>query len=276
MPKLTKFSPNQHWSIAGLPGSIVAAYARRFPEHPSKLRVVKSLAGLLRTEARHPAGGTIRLEPDDYLGWSILVHGAFEPESLARSIDLMRRGGGDFVDVGANVGVYTFAVTSATRCRTVAIEPEPSNFARLVTNLSLNPDLAITLANFAATPTEATVELGTTVPGQRAWTRVGPTPGTNSIRVRGRPLEDILIEAGNQSVALLKIDVEGYEIRALAGLDWNGPRRPQAVLMECAPAETEKHEFMALRGYAVQTIHGASLEGLAEYPEGNVLFISHL
>ena len=43
-----------------------------------------------------------------------------------------------------------------------------------------------------------------------------------------------------------------------------------------AQAETEKLDFMALRGYAVQTIHGASLEGLAEYPEGNVLFISHL
>jgi FkbM family methyltransferase len=259
------------WRLASAPGRLLSAYARRMPEHPGKLRLVTRLAGALDTTARHPSGGVIALEPQDYLGWSILVTGGFEPASLALAINLMRGARGSFVDIGANVGLYTVAVTRATGCRTLAIEPEPHNFARLEANLALNPGLDVAPVNCAATPAATTVTLAATKPGERAWTQIGDStkPGTT---VAGRPLEEILRTAGVSAVALIKIDVEGYEPEALAGLDWRGPLRPRAVLMECSPLDAAKLVLMERHGYDARTIDGRPCAGLTEFPEGNVLF----
>lgn len=261
------------WQISSLAGRVLGAYARRVPEHPGKLRLLTRLARGLHTTARHPDGGVITLESQDYLGWSILVTGGFEPASLALAISLMRRHGGTFVDIGANVGLYTVAVTRATGCRTVAIEPEPNNFARLRANLALNPGLAVTPINCAATPAATTVTLAATKPGERAWTHIAAS-ATEGTAVAGRPLEEILRTAGVTAVSLIKIDVEGYEPEALAGLDWRGPLRPRAVLMECSPADAAKLALMEGHGYDAATIDGRPCAGLTEFPEGNVLFTS--
>lgn len=260
------------WHLASASGRLLSAYARRMPEHPGKLRLVTRLARSLRTTARHPDGGVIELEPQDYLGWSILITGGFEPASLALAVELMRRHGGNFVDIGANVGLYTVAVTRAANCRTVAIEPEPNNFARLQANLALNPGLAVTAVNCAATPTATTVTLAATKPGERAWTHIGTGETSGGTTVAGRPLEEILRTAGLASISLIKIDVEGYEPEALAGLDWRGPLRPRAVLMECSPLDAAKLALMERHGYDARTIDGRPCAGLTEFPEGNVLF----
>jgi FkbM family methyltransferase len=262
------------WTVSGLRGRLLSAYARRMPEHPGKLRLLTNLSRSFRTTACHPAGGVVALEPQDYLGWSILITGGFEPASLNLAIDLMRRHGGTFVDIGANVGIYTVAITRATGCRTVAIEPEPHNFARLQANLALNPALAVTAVNCAATPTLTTVALAVTKPSERAWTHIGSASGDGGIEVPGRPLEQILREAGVASVTLIKIDVEGYEPEALAGLDWHGSLRPHAVLMECSTLDTAKHALMEGHGYDALTVDGRPCAGLDQFPEGNVLFTS--
>jgi len=262
---------DDRWHLSSPFARLLGVYARRMPEHPAKLRLVTQFAHTLRTTARHPQGGVITLEPQDYLGWSILVTGGFEPASLGLAVRLMREACGAFVDIGANVGLYTVAVTRATGCRTVAIEPEPHNFARLQANLALNPGLNVTPINCAATPTATTVTLAATKPGERAWTQIDRA-ATDGTTVAGRPLEEVLRTAGISAVSLIKIDVEGYEPEALAGLDWRGPLRPRAVLMECSPLDSAKLALMEHHGYEARTIDGRPCAGLSEFPEGNVLF----
>ena len=262
------------WQMEGFFASLLASYARRFPAHPCKLRIVNLLSTFLRqARVRHPGGGLLRFVPGDYLAWALLVQGSFEPRSLALAISLMSKNG-VLLDVGANLGLFSVATAAATGCHVVAIEPEPVNFARLQENLSLNPDLAITPVNCAATPSSMEVVLENAQPGLHAWTRVNPQAADGGIRVPGRPLERILQDAGIAAVELLKIDVEGYEPEALAGLDWSGPRRPRHVLMECSPTDAVKLRFMAERGFVARTIDGAPTDGLAEFPEGNVHFVS--
>ncbi len=64
---------------------------------------------------------------------------AKEPETVAW-IEQSIRPGDVFYDIGANVGAYTLVAARfwGTQVRTVAIEPNPLNFARLIQNLQLN------------------------------------------------------------------------------------------------------------------------------------------
>ncbi|MFT8999047.1 MAG: FkbM family methyltransferase [Acetobacter syzygii] len=117
--------------------------------------------------------------------------------------------GGVFVDIGANMGF--FSLFSATRkARLVAIEPQPALFKRLSANLAFN--------NIEAYLVEAAVgekeENGTLVQTNLDYGsgRMGQGEGET---VSIRPLLDILADAGVKHIDMLKIDIEGYEDRAL-------------------------------------------------------------
>lgn len=262
------------WQAEGLLLRLLALYARRVPGHPAKLRFVRAWERRLRRKIiRHPGGGLLHLDGTDYIDWSLLTTGHFEPRSLALAIKLMNPGG-VMLDVGANHGLFSIAVSAATGCQSVAVEPEPAIYCRLLENLALNPDLAITPVHCCATPAPMLVQLETPPPGHGAWTRVHRgKPTARSPRVAGLSLASIIRELEITAVRLLKIDIEGYEPEAMKGLDWTGSQRPKYVLMECDPAEDEKLEFLRSRGYVATTVTGEALVGLSHFPEGNLLFV---
>lgn len=43
-------------------------------------------------------------------------------------------------------------------------------------------------------------------------------------------------------------------------------------LIKCNPHEREKIEFLEVRVYMARTIDGVGIEGLSEFPEGNLWF----
>ena len=77
---------------------------------------------------------------------------------------------------------------------------------------------------------------------------------------------------------LVKIDVEGFEVQALSGLDFEGLFRPRHILMEFEPrfsactwrSTDEMQAFFASRGYEALTVHGRSLRDGDALPESNV------
>ncbi len=62
------------------------------------------------------------------------------PEPVIELVRRALRGGGDFVDVGAHVGMYTVAASLAmsSQGRVLAFEPNPAARAQLEANLALN------------------------------------------------------------------------------------------------------------------------------------------
>ena len=79
----------------------------------------------------------------------------FEPEERAELAPKMARMGPKspfvFVDIGANVGLFSLfvAARAGERARILAIEPEPGNFARLAFNVAANPGAPIKPLNLA-------------------------------------------------------------------------------------------------------------------------------
>lgn len=124
-----------------------------------------------------------------------------------------------FFDVGANVGTYACLVAGKLPAgHTVAFEPEPTNAGRLHQNATLN-GLDIDIHQFALSDVDGTAHLE----------RVGAAPGAgehaladeksdHTVEVTQRT-GDQLVEAGETPVpTVIKIDVEGAELKVLRGL----------------------------------------------------------
>jgi len=140
--------------------------------------------------------------------------GLHEFEDMAFLLHLLRPND-LFVDVGANIGSYTVLAAKAIGARVLCFEPVPHTFAKLRDNLLLNDiagsvDARQLCVGRAAGEVEITVGLDTmnhVVDGQGSSDQ--PT-----LRVSQVTLDDALAGA---APALMKLDVEGRELDALAG-----------------------------------------------------------
>lgn len=130
---------------------------------------------------------------------------------------------GLFLDIGANLGVFSLLLSRLTGIRSLACEPEPLNFLYLKNNIALNPGLHVEAFNVACGETDGGA-LDFTIPFQanRGVPFVGryenPPLFAWEIRVSRRSVDSLLLEKGNPPVSCFKIDVEGYEENVLRGM----------------------------------------------------------
>jgi FkbM family methyltransferase len=168
-------------------------------------------------------GARFVVDPDDYVDRFIALYGMWEEKQLedlaalaaSRKIDV-------FVDAGANTGFYSvmFAIKGLAE-RIIAFEPDPGNFARLMANLDAN-DLARRIETVPLALGDAASEV-TLYEGAKynrgESTIVVPeqTPQEVTFRVRQVRFDDQYAIAGANLI--IKMDVEGYEFHALAGME---------------------------------------------------------
>ncbi len=170
--------------------------------------------------------------------------------------------GSSFVDVGANLGLWTLraATLVGRRGRVHALEPNPALFERLNRHVERNGfgDRVRTHPVGAASRIgEGFLDIshghneGRVVLGAR---EEGITAGLLLERVRLRALDDLLVD---QPVDGVKIDVEGFEAQVLAGasrlivrdhpwivVEWNTLLGPGGCL-----GEWEVHRMLVEQGY---------------------------
>jgi FkbM family methyltransferase len=145
-----------------------------------------------------------------------------ERAAIAAAINRQRAAGKDFrfVDIGANVGLYSVfvAARAGARARILCIEPQPGIVDRLRFNLALNPGADVTVVPVALGEREGDVELAIDA-RDSGGTRLTTAPGASGnerVRVPCRPLSAVLRDAGFREIDALKIDIEGAEDAALA------------------------------------------------------------
>ncbi|MBR1219755.1 FkbM family methyltransferase [Bradyrhizobium sp. U87765 SZCCT0131] len=180
----------------------------------------------------------------------------FNPRYNIEELDFLRQhlpAGGVFVDVGANVG--TFAVVLALHVgasgRVIAIEPHPTARARLRFNIGELPFRNVTLVEAAAGDIDGEVTIGT------PSTNLGASRvGQGDFKVPSRRLAGLLADNGIDHVDALKIDVEGYEDKALVPFFRDAPATlwPTAVAIEHLERNLWAQDCiddMVARGYAI-------------------------
>jgi FkbM family methyltransferase len=166
----------------------------------------------------------------------------YEPEELAeldRDIAAAKAQGRrfTFVDIGANVGLFSLFVASraAGQARILAVEPEPGNLRRLEFNVRANPGVPITIVPKALSDEAGVVavELDRRDRGGTRIQKIGQTEAA-TVRVASQTLLSLLDDEAIDAVDALKIDVEGFEDLVLAPFFRDAPRRlwPRLVIME--------------------------------------------
>jgi FkbM family methyltransferase len=121
-----------------------------------------------------------------------------------------------FVDIGANVGLFSLfvAAKSGGSARILAIEPEPGNLARLTFNIRANGNLPIKVLPVALNDEAGDVAIevnrrdhgGSRV---RQIERAEMTPDV--VRVTSQTLREVIAVENIDAIDALKIDVEGME-----------------------------------------------------------------
>lgn len=169
------------------------------------------------------------------------------------------------VDVGANYGMYTRALTKLAR-RVVAFEPLPACADALEAHFGAN----VLVHRVALSARSGRVTLYTPIEGGRPNVeRTGVTHTTEhsaTIEVEARRLD----EFGLEDVSFIKVDVEGHELEVLAGAADTIARDHPVLLVEIEQRHTQRPvadligsiEEIGYRGYFLD---GAALRATTDF-----------
>jgi FkbM family methyltransferase len=154
--------------------------------------------------------------------------GLFEPGETRLFNELLNPGD-TFVDVGAHIGWFTTLAAQrvSPRGQVIAFEPYPANASALKENLALNSSQNVRVLEMALGGNPGTLSLHRGVDS-------GGVTGLNwvhddQVDVPMTTLDEVI--AGSTAIALLKIDVEGWEANVLRG-GVDTLRRTRHVLIE--------------------------------------------
>ncbi len=119
-----------------------------------------------------------------------------------------------FIDVGANVGLYTILACSAIGASGYAFEPVPSTYKRLIENIRLNHlENRVKCFNIGVGSEQGSIAFTSNMDTENHALASGEQ-SDNTISVEVSTLDAVL---GGESPTLMKIDVEGYETPVLEG-----------------------------------------------------------
>lgn len=201
-------------------------------------------AMLVRTEH-----GTFAVDPKDRgVGRRLLVDGAYNEAELARLAEYVSADA-DVLIVGAHVGAL--AIPLARRCRQlVAVEPNPTSYELLKTNLLLNDIKNVELLNVAASDKAGAIEMLISTANSGGSKRVPKHSrgiyhydSPDRVKVDAARLDDLL---AGRSFQLVLMDIEGSEYFALLGM--------QTLLKSCPVLAVEflPHHLRDVAGVTVQ------------------------
>lgn len=209
-----------------------------------------------------PSGVRLFVNLDEVMGATIWKTGVYDV-GVAEVLWRLLRPGDTAIDAGANIGYMTgvMALCVGPIGMVTSFEPHPIVFQTLEKNAELferQPGMArirVIEAALGNQTTIATLINGQDWPRNQGTARISSqsTLGPDAMHVRMLRLDDMI---GDETVTLLKIDVEGHEPDVLEGasrlLD---TRRITHVVFEdnLSPAGNARH-ILEQRGYKVYAI----------------------
>jgi FkbM family methyltransferase len=187
------------------------------------------------TEHVAVSGFRVFVDPRDrVIAKKLILYGGFEAREIELLCSLVRPG--DCVlDVGANIGLYSLALSRAVGpdgC-VIAVEPDPDNRALLRRNLEANGCDNVTIIEEALGDESRNALLYGPEDnrGALSTTDFMGVGASRAIPIRMRRGDSVIRQIG-RSPRVAKIDVEGAEPLVIAGL---GVHLPQVLLFEFVP-----------------------------------------
>lgn len=241
--------------------------------------------------ARMHDGTRMWLDLRSHTEWSAYYSGRYDDASLGLIQRLLAKFGGDFLDVGGNIGMYSVRV-AASLCpdqKVLCFEPMPTNVERIRQNAALNGvQERVVVYEMALSDTEGETDLVL-----REDFEMGSATGNASIaisedadgnfrriKVPLKRFDALIAEMGWTNISVVKVDIEGHEDFFLRGAtawlsrdrpimlteinNWFYQKRGTTTSKVFAASLPEGYEFALLRdGGAICELQPCKVEDLA-------------
>jgi FkbM family methyltransferase len=253
---------------------LIDAYARRLPYHPGKWRVIEALVRLSGVEKAHRGkdftveieGLRWKLQTTCHIQRKLFYHG-FIDRVECRLLAERLPAGGVFFDIGSYFGWYSLWLARQCGAQACAFEPVPQNFELLAENARLNPARKVRPFRLALSDQPGEVSFQLPAEDNRGTGRIVSEGGQ---RVPAITLDAFVAEQGITRLDAMKIDVEGAEVRVLAGGRETLKKFHPAILIELNPKRlemlgaSETALLAALRDLGYE-IHHVGKHGMAPF-----------
>jgi FkbM family methyltransferase len=230
-------------ALRGLPGGAPELIYTRVLRPPLLRAAANRLLRRLLPSRIELPEGSLALNPDDPVVSGALALGVYERQMTA-CFRAALRPGMTVVDVGANLGYYSLIALARTAPdgRLLAFEPDPTNHRLLTENLAAFGGRAVVRRQALSSAA-----------GPATLYRHPDNKGKHSLLEseelgEGLPVETVTLDAtatamGIDRVDVIKVDVEGAEPLALAGMARTLARDRPLLFFECAPRRWARAGF---------------------------------
>lgn len=224
--------------------------------------------GSVTCSIKSPHGKTIKLKlnmQDEYLSrlWYYWGYAGFE--NTTHLFDKLLKTKSCVFDIGANIGYFTLLAASVMEGRGAvhAFEPHPEVFNGLMNNSSLNGFRCLRVNQLAMSDRDGQERFF--LPSNRAWTNAslieGFTDQQEPIIIDTVRFDSYCGKHSIRAVDLVKIDVEGAELKVLRGMGglldaW----LPDIICEVLQPYEAELDQFFRHKAYRKFLITDKGLE----------------
>lgn len=220
--------------------------------------------------SRLPGDTEIEVDARDPIGRAIYLYGCYEYEVTQLVRDLLTPQT-VFFDVGANIGYYS--LLAASRAKLVfAFEPMKKIFDRLAKNVKHNGLSNVTMMNAAVSDRDGDDTMFSNPSSENTGlASLQASEGTLPEQVPAVTLDTVMHDQRLARVDLMKIDIEGAEVRAFAGAKHllSRPDAPEIIFESHAgsgAADCLKHhgysiyEFRNQRDYEAPNLFASKRE----------------
>ena len=162
-----------------------------------------------------------------------------------------------FLDVGANVGLYSLILAAHAKAeskdiRIIAFEPDPTNRARLAFNIKAS-DANIQVLPYAVSDKDGDGFMGGG-DTNRGEVRLRDSDEEDDQPVQIKTLYGVCTEQGLSRIDAMKVDIEGHDERALTAFFEHAPKTlwPRLLILETGRDETTSLlELCTGHGYTI-------------------------
>jgi len=239
------------------------------------------------------SGYLTQLNLRDWLERRAYFSGHYYQHDIELLLQRLLRPGDIWIDVGANIGLVSLIAAGriGARGRGYAFEPNPDVYRRLVGHMSLNKISYLSCKNVALGSEPGVAKLSRPVHSGQGSLVHSDDAGGDRIDVPVVRGDDVL-SVSNKDIALVKIDVEGYELEVLKGMTRILRHKDTAVIVEVLHTLLRKsgttarelldfmidldfrpYEFMARSFRFGKSLEVSSLAAIRDNYEGDVLFL---
>jgi len=219
----------------------------------------------------------IHTTADNFIEWAILSTGTYE-DDIGKLITISLNEGDVALDIGANIGLQSLRMSRGVGAsgKIYAFEPIEYLQAKFKRNITLNKTTNVVLMPFALADNESVADFNI---DRNTWNQ-----GTFSLNNKGsgNETQKVIIKVADNideiklldKLALIKIDVEGFEYQVLKGLVTVLEKHKPRIIFEydknywanTGGNITECYNFLVSLNYMIYQVNSVGCE-LAENPE---------